>query len=226
MHEELPKMVEGSSAQGRAEEPSQTHQGTGAGNGARQMGKCKYCETPIDLTPNIRGKIRTTCSVICVKRAWKARNPENRKEDYAKNKERYAQRSREWGLANPLRKQARNRAWRARNLDYALECEKERRMRDKEKLKAWNAHRSLIMKSAPKDEKKRIVKWKKEWKALPIVKCNWCEKDFPALVCQSDHIVALGRGGAHALSNLCISCRPCNQAKSVLNVEQWKERIA
>ena len=37
-----------------------------------------------------------------------------------------------------------------------------------------------------------------------------------------DHIIAIARGGDSRESNLTPACRPCNDAKNIMTVEEWK----
>lgn len=44
--------------------------------------------------------------------------------------------------------------------------------------------------------------------------CYYCRKQFRGSA-HVDHIVALAKGGKHEVSNLCVSCGPCNLSKAV-----------
>ena len=56
------------------------------------------------------------------------------------------------------------------------------------------------------------------------VVCNWCGERIAKLKAHVDHIVPLYRGGAHALYNLCWSCRFCNESKGAKMPNQWIQR--
>lgn len=45
-----------------------------------------------------------------------------------------------------------------------------------------------------------------------LTQCATCEPDAP-VVATTDHIIPKSAGGTNALVNLCIACRPCNEAK-------------
>lgn len=55
--------------------------------------------------------------------------------------------------------------------------------------------------------------------------CYYCKGSFYESP-HVDHIVALAAGGKHELSNLCVSCKPCNLSKGALRITEldWKNQ--
>ena len=53
-------------------------------------------------------------------------------------------------------------------------------------------------------------------------KCAYCGKEGVPL--QAEHIVARANGGTDRISNLALACKPCNEAKGTLPVEQFLAR--
>lgn len=51
--------------------------------------------------------------------------------------------------------------------------------------------------------------------------CKICKKSFPFAVLTLDHIVPLTHGGSWNISNLQLTCYPCNQAKGDTYIDPW-----
>lgn len=71
-----------------------------------------------------------------------------------------------------------------------------------------------------------IAEWEKSWRKQKSVSCYWCARNTDTKRAQVDHIIALAKGGAHSIENLCISCSNCNQRKSAKTLEQWNASLA
>ncbi|WP_141769942.1 HNH endonuclease [Bacillus massilinigeriensis] len=57
--------------------------------------------------------------------------------------------------------------------------------------------------------------------AMADGECSYCGKvtdDY-----QMEHIVSLAKNGPNTLSNICVSCKPCNLSKSSKGLLQWRE---
>jgi 5-methylcytosine-specific restriction endonuclease McrA len=52
--------------------------------------------------------------------------------------------------------------------------------------------------------------------------CCYCGKDMRSVEKSMDHVVPLSRGGAHALSNVVIACKPCNFEKGTRTQGEWR----
>lgn len=58
-------------------------------------------------------------------------------------------------------------------------------------------------------------------------KCWYCGTSLTIKTCELDHIVPKARGGPDTISNLALSCKPCNRAKWDLHLSeflQWLKR--
>jgi len=217
--------------------------------------KCKHCEAVFVAIKVRTGPQRTTCSRRCAKAAWKKRNPNNRKEDYAKNAERYKEKARAWGRENATRKQARNRAdhaanptrynaysrkWREEN-PKAMQAAREKWAKENpERLREMRAayakanpekvrdiaHRRRARKlNCDIGASKMIVMWEKGWRKRRSVACYWCGANGRPSTFHVDHVIPLAKGGPHEIGNLCISCAACNFRKSSKPLSRWNEQI-
>lgn len=79
---------------------------------------------------------------------------------------------------------------------------------------------------APIGELKLIAAWEKRIRSQPFVSCYWCKKTIPNTKINIDHIIALTRGGAHEIGNLCVSCKSCNSSKHAKTLEIWNSEIS
>jgi 5-methylcytosine-specific restriction endonuclease McrA len=86
--------------------------------------------------------------------------------------------------------------------------------------------RNKVLQSASLPEQKAIAKWRRNWKKQYRVACHWCKHSFSPHNCEADHVVPISRGGVHALSNLVISCVPCNRTKRDRDPKDWIRILA
>lgn len=56
-------------------------------------------------------------------------------------------------------------------------------------------------------------------------RCAYCGKQITMQELNVDHLVPLRKGGEDRLYNMYPSCRSCNQAKSTLDIEQFREFV-
>jgi 5-methylcytosine-specific restriction endonuclease McrA len=54
-----------------------------------------------------------------------------------------------------------------------------------------------------------------------VAVCVYCDLEIPASTVHFDHIVPLSRGGAHIITNICVSCPSCNLRKSAKLIGEW-----
>jgi 5-methylcytosine-specific restriction endonuclease McrA len=55
-------------------------------------------------------------------------------------------------------------------------------------------------------------------------RCHWCGRDLQGKY-EVDHVVPLSKGGAHAPSNICCSCKSCNSAKCAKTPWEFMGRL-
>ncbi len=216
---------------------------------------CIFCGSPVPPRKTMRGVAPKYCSRNCIKRAWKTRNRDHARADYLKNIERYRKNSREWGRVNAKRKQARNRAdyarnpervggyfrkwkrnnpekmqtarerWLLNNLDRFKATAAAYRKAHPEKIRQILQRRRARVKAAVIGPSRPIEKWEASWRNRKTVSCYWCTSRANPSGYHADHIVAIANGGAHAIENLCISCRRCNQRKSAKEMAVWNRSL-
>jgi len=66
-----------------------------------------------------------------------------------------------------------------------------------------------------------IYQWMKRVKSTPVVTCHWCGESMLGILAVFDHVIAISKGGAHTLENLCVSCGSCNSSKKDKLPHQW-----
>lgn len=82
------------------------------------------------------------------------------------------------------------------------------------------AKRRARKKSALTDPK-AISEWMAKIRNQSWVRCHWCGTKVAGNQVHFDHVVAISRGGAHAIDNLCPSCSDCNQKKHNRLIADW-----
>jgi hypothetical protein len=80
------------------------------------------------------------------------------------------------------------------------------------------------------EEKKTIVEWERKWRNARQVRCYWCEGSFKPEDCHLDHIhsrPACRRLNLvwHCISNVCVSCAPCNLKKNSSSLDDWNKKL-
>jgi 5-methylcytosine-specific restriction endonuclease McrA len=134
--------------------------------------------------------------------AWRAANRERRRKTYAA-----------WCVANPDSKRRKNRAWARAHLEVARTNCSLRRARERGN---GGSHSST------------------EFRMLCVVSgwlCRYCgikiePKGRGYLAPVRDHVEPLARGGSNAISNLVLSCFPCNLRKGNFSLAEFLERRA
>lgn len=147
------------------------------------------------------------------KRAWLAKHPERGQQHarahYEANREDYIARSAQWRAANPKAARAsakRNRpkhaagrvAWARRDRKAKPETYRTRVRNRRAKLAAGGTHTAEDIFDIARQQRYR---------------CAYCPARICAATWETDHIIAVIRGGSNDRSNLQLLCRPCNRAK-------------
>lgn len=138
----------------------------------------------------------------------------------------------QWQAANRPTRRRSCQAWRYRNLDAQRARERAVRKRryqkhraeilaqnrqwaaaNKGKIQARDLRRKIRKLNAPLGDQAVIAAWMAGIRKLPFARCHWCGTKVRGRKVHFDHILALAKGGAHSIENLCASCQECNCAK-------------
>jgi 5-methylcytosine-specific restriction endonuclease McrA len=63
----------------------------------------------------------------------------------------------------------------------------------------------------------------RKWLAAQDKICHWCGQSCE--VYETDHVIPISKGGRHDLSNIVISCSPCNRKKGVMMPDEFLEMM-
>lgn len=146
---------------------------------------------------------------------------------YIKNGNSIRRKSSEWRAKNLEKSRARTAAWKLKNSERAklTNLAWKKTSNGRSSFNSCRAKRRAIKCGAGLGDVAIISKWEKRWRALKRITCYWCGGTFRVKECHTDHIVALSKGGAHSIENLCISCSSCNHRKGGKSVSEWNKAI-
>jgi hypothetical protein len=126
-----------------------------------------------------------------------------------------------WSKANRNYKTAYNVAYRSKNLAHLKESNAQWRAANPERLRHHSSLRRAREQAAAVGDKKLIADFFAVVTTAARLGCYWCGKNVPKSRRHVDHIVALARGGKHAVENLCCSCAKCNLKKRAKTPEEF-----
>lgn len=95
---------------------------------------------------------------------------------------------------------------------------------NKQKIRAKDLKRRAIQAKVTLGNTKLIAQWMREVRNQVFVRCHWCGTKVKGRKVHFDHVVAMSKGGAHSISNLCISCPECNLSKQDRALTEWIAR--
>jgi 5-methylcytosine-specific restriction endonuclease McrA len=113
------------------------------------------------------------------------------------------------------------RKWRRENPELMKQQNASYLERFPEKAAARVAKRRALKLGAfvgDRKEYEKFVKWARTARGLC---CSYCGKETEPKERELDHIVPLSRGGADAVSNLCVACGSCNRRKHNKTAEEF-----
>lgn len=134
---------------------------------------------------------------------------ELRRQNWAKDPERYRKAARDYRSRNPEKVRSWHRAWYEK---YGDEWYPKYRLKYPERVRDMNSRR----RAATKDADAATVAHIAQIIVLPCVYCGSCEN------IEVDHVVPLSRGGKHEIQNLVPACQSCNRSKHNKLLEEWK----
>jgi 5-methylcytosine-specific restriction protein A len=204
--------------------------------------KCGADETAVKFSKKARGSICLPCrrqycreyharnrtDVLARKRVYDAL-PENRlrkKAPSAKSKELQRRRKKEkWATDVAFRASQleKNKQWREQNSDHRAAYKKAYRKANRDKSLMYCARRRALKSATP--ARNDLTGIYKLCVSSCRLRCYWCKGWAKKGERQVDHIVPLSKGGQHALENLCIACRVCNQQKSDRLPEEYSRQF-
>jgi len=111
-----------------------------------------------------------------------------------------------------LYREANRKKLRERNLAYY----KQHKVESFARVQKRNA-----LKKAATINMRGIVAFVKGVKSKPFATCYYCQKRVSTKSIHIDHIVALAKGGLHAVENLCVACETCNRSKGAKSLIEW-----
>ncbi len=158
------------------------------------------------------------CSSICHAKNKRIRHPERLRSQaraaYHVDVERSRAKSKEKYQKLKVQKLAYGKKWKARN---------------RGKCNAYNrkakARRRAIIAQVDIGNIVLIATWWTAIKARRTAICYWCRRTVKTANIQCDHINPISRGGAHDITNLCVSCVECNQSKHVKPLSEWNQKL-
>ena len=120
------------------------------------------------------------------------------------------------------RAQDSSKRWKKRHPEYQMEHYHRYKLtpHGKAKIRAASLKRRALKKAATINLA-AITEWLKRIRSKTSAVCYYCDKRIPASDIHIDHIVALAKGGAHSVENLCVSCNSCNSSKGAKPVRTW-----
>lgn len=175
---------------------------------------------------------------------WRIANPEKAKAGQKRwrteNTEKAKMGQKKYCAENPAKEKARYKKYRDENRDKVRAASKKHYDsnpdKQRERVKRYHAanpdkvRQNSHIRRARKigalvGSPTRILDWAKSIRESKQVACYWCGLRFIGKKAHLDHIVALTKGGAHSIENLCISCPRCNQSKHAKTLEQWNKTL-
>lgn len=69
-----------------------------------------------------------------------------------------------------------------------------------------------------------IKSWMQSVRSKSFASCYYCCSQIPTSNVHFDHMIALSKGGAHSVENLCVSCSACNLHKGVQSFYEWQPK--
>lgn len=86
-----------------------------------------------------------------------------------------------------------------------------------------HVHKRRALKKAVEVNPEMIFEWMSGIKSKPFAFCYYCQERISTATIQFDHVLALTKGGPHSISNLAVSCRPCNAQKYNTLIHEWNK---
>ncbi len=136
------------------------------------------------------------------------------------------ERIKQWALENPEKTRANTEKYRRTHRTEIAERAKKYAALNPEKVSVQRAtafakRRARLANATFDESAKGFYSWVR---SQEFVSCTYCGQFIEGMKAHIDHIVALAKGGHHAASNLCTSCKSCNAKKHTMSVEEFRMR--
>jgi 5-methylcytosine-specific restriction endonuclease McrA len=163
---------------------------------------------------------------------------------YAVNRERAKARSSQWRKTNPERARQAVLIWRAAHPGKDAEYGRKRRetpaTRERKRVadRRWRAmnHEWVLAQARVAKAKRRARKsgnggsyTHMEWMNLCSAsgwQCAYCSTVLDVKTSVREHATPISRGGSSGISNIVLSCGPCNRKKYTMTAEEFRVKLA
>jgi len=167
-------------------------------------------------------------------KAYEERHREKRKASkhlaYLKNKDEISKRGKLWRENNkPRIREGRRKRWRKDPDKFRKKCRDsywrnvEKRRISSRKYSWGKSRRRLARIRGGVIDERGIKQWIEKVRSSPGGICYYCKVFTPVSMIEFDHIIPISRSGPHSVSNLCVSCLPCNRSKHMKTPGEWPE---
>ena len=151
-------------------------------------------------------------------RQWRKRHPKKAKEssDRCHEKRRAINRNLVslWRKRNPKKVAAQKKRHREKHCDTISKRIKEWRQEHPERIAEYSARRRSVKRSRMvHSDAEAITEFYRYVRTEPRLRCYWCKSIVAKANRHVDRVIPLSKGGLHARSNLCCSCKKCNLSK-------------
>ena len=158
--------------------------------------------------PRPRRKIEMTSRQLAQKK-WRDKNPNYKKEYYAKNKDRLKEYNKQYDVTHKLQRKISSRNYRVNNPD---------------KMKLHSQRKLSLRRAGGELPIKRIQQvYEDNIKHYGTLTCYLC---LESIIFRNDHLehkTPLSRGGTNEYDNLGVSCIKCNRNKGVKTEQEYRE---
>ncbi len=145
------------------------------------------------------------------------------------NRERFNARHRKLYHSNLEQSRANQRAKYVRLKVQKLAYSKIWKASNRDKCRGYNVkaklRRRAIIAGVDIGSIRVISTWWNKVRSRSTAVCYWCRDRVSTKTIQCEHIIAISRGGAHDIRNLCASCPDCNHSKHVKPLAEWNQKI-
>lgn len=110
-----------------------------------------------------------------------------------------------------------SRKYEAENRDRRAEQQRQWRLDNKDKVRAWGHARRVKLRSGASftDKDIGVILEEQDWQ------CSYCLADIEAYY-EADHFIPVAKGGGNEPENIVLACLPCNRSKGARLPWDWR----